>query len=424
MHKLDTFLANRDKFYGLADSALLSLFRFACGIAMARIAGAEGFATYILLISAAVIFQMLPTTLFLTPLLNLGNSGNHDSYTTLHRWAKRGILKSSALFIGLGTALLLLTSPSDIPLITGLSFLVAAATLLLQNFFRSRLQLQFKQKHALRADCITVASHITISAGLWHSGYDTQGAFWIGASASGFIGSALMRFYLGHTPRQNVPDAPLQDIAAQSGRVMLVGSIANTACSRLQPFAIGLIVSTTAIAQYGVAWTLIGPIRMLSMALTSLLRPRLSLFCRTNDTAAFKRTYHLALSLILATGSCGIIGSLFVGEWAIHTLFGPELTSATRLLPLAILYATIDAFTTSQMVARQIKDTNGPALTSKLRVHAAAISLILLLPMTYAFELQGTLGSLIIAELYYAYRLTSSSSDSQAHSRNQSYELS
>ncbi|HBM86112.1 MAG TPA: hypothetical protein DD423_04910 [Opitutae bacterium] len=405
MNKVANFFAHRDKFYGFADSGLISLFRFACGIAMARIAGAEGFATYVLLMSTAVIFQMLPTTLYLTPLLNLGNSGKQDSYITLNRWAKRGILRAALLFIGIGTLALLMLPQKALPTATGLSFLAATACMLVQQFLRARLQLQFKQRQAFISDCATVTVHIATSLTLWKNGLAAQPAFWLGGCISCLLGSALMRLSLGRTPPTYECDHSLQKTAASSGRVMLIGSIANTACSRFQPFVIGLIASTAAIAQYGVAWTLIGPIRMLSMALTSLLRPRLSLCCKTQDHQAFQGIYYRALSLISIFGAAGIIASFILGEWTIATLFGDELSSASNLLPLALLYATLDALTTSQMVACQIGNKDGPALTSKLRVHSAIISLLLLVPMTYAFGLYGTIGSLIIAELYYALRI-------------------
>jgi O-antigen/teichoic acid export membrane protein len=398
-------VAPLDKFYGFADSGLISLFRFACGISMARIAGAEGFATYVLLMSTAVIFQMLPTTLFITPLLNLGNSGKEDSYITLHRWAKRGILRAALWFSGIGAAGLLLIPQQALPTATGLSFLAATSAMLLQQYLRARLQLQFKQQQAFIADCATITIHIAASLYLWKNGIEAQTSFWLGVCLSSLLGSTLMRYALGKTPSTYEYDGSIRNTATSSGRVMLIGSIANTACSRFQPYVIGLIASTTAIAQYGVAWTLIGPIRMLSIALTSLLRPRLSLCCKTDDQQAFRSIYHRALLLISIAGTAGICASFFLGQWAIATLFGDELTDASKLLPLALLYATLDALTTSQMVACQIGDKDGPALTSKLRVHAAIISLLLLVPMTYTCGLYGTIGSLIIAELYYALRI-------------------
>jgi O-antigen/teichoic acid export membrane protein len=140
---------------------------------------------------------------------------------------------------------------------------------------------------------------------------------------------------------------------------------------------------------------------MLSMALSNLLRPRLSLAKGSNDSAAFQRMYKRALSIVLlcgllATGAVTLIGSLVV-----ELLFGTELAGAGSLLPFAMIYATIDALTTCQMVARQIDDTNGAAHTARFRIYAAILSLTLLVPMTHYLGLQGSIGALIIAEIFY-----------------------
>ncbi len=404
--KLSTHFANLDKYYGLADSTLLSLFRFACGIAIARIAGSDNFAIYILLISAAVIFQTLPQTLYLTPLLNKGNSGTKENYTQLHCWAQKGITQSIYLFISIGAITLIFLPTAKLPIPTIVGFLGGTALLLLQNFYRARLQLEFKQRTALIVDSISIGSHILISGVIWKLFVDAQSAFWLGTFAAAGIGCWQMRRKLGHSLKIEIPDSQLEKAVLNNGRTMLIGSIANSACSRTIPFIIGLLSTAQAIAQFGVAWTLIGPIRMLSMALASLLRPRLSLFCKTNDKNAYKRTYYRALFIIALIGCSGIFASKLLGEWTIDLLFGSELKMASSILPIAVLYAMLDALTTMQMVARQIIDSNGPKITSKARVYAAVISLTLIVPLTQKYGLYGTITSLIIAELYYAIYLS------------------
>jgi hypothetical protein len=50
----------------------------------------------------------------------------------------------------------------------------------------------------------------------------------------------------------------------------------------------------------------------------------------------------------------------------------------------------------------QIKREDGAALTARLRIHSAIISLVLVIPATVFCGLSGTIGSLLIAEIYYA----------------------
>lgn len=183
---------------------------------------------------------------------------------------------------------------------------------------------------------------------------------------------------------------------------MLRGSLANSACSRLQPYLLGAIANAEMLAFYGVLWTLIGPVRQLSMALTNLLRPRLALFHNQQRPVEFARMYRSALSVLSAAGILASAAALWLGHPSVTFLFGPELAPASQWLSLALIYAALDAITTCQMVAVQIKREDGAALTARLRIHSAIISLVLVIPATVFCGLSGTIGSLLIAEIYYA----------------------
>ena len=194
----------------------------------------------------------------------------------------------------------------------------------------------------------------------------------------------------------------LVQTARQQGRAMLRGSLANSACSRLHPYLLGAITNPDMLAFYGVLWTLIGPVRLLSMALTNLLRPRLSLFFNQERPADFERIYRSALALLCAAGLVASGAGVWLGPWGIELLFGTTLAPASQWLSLALIYATLDAVTTCQMIAVQIKREDGAALTARLRIHAAILSLALVIPATVCLGLTGTIGSLLIAEAYYA----------------------
>ncbi|MFQ3224594.1 MAG: O-antigen/teichoic acid export membrane protein [Lentimonas sp.] len=403
MLKLPQIFHNRDKFYGLADSAVLSLFRFGSGLAIARLGGSELFAAYILLITTSVIFQLLPSTCFIIPLLNRGTGAAPAQYGELCLWAQRGVERAALVFFLLGFTLLISVPNCPISLTMGLGFLCAASTQLLQQSIRSRLQMEFKQAHVLFADIIACSIHLLVSGYLWLQGVSLLSAFWWGATAAAITGSLLMKFQakkLVHGADEQ--SEQLIRTARQQGRAMLRGSLANSACSRLQPYLLGAIANAEMLAFYGVLWTLIGPVRLLSMALTNLLRPRLALFHNQERPVEFARMYRNALSILSATGILASAAAIWLGHPSIELLFGTELAPASQWLSLALLYATLDAITTCQMIAVQIKREDGAALTARLRIHSAIISLVLVVPATVFCGLTGTIGSLLIAEIYYA----------------------
>lgn len=407
MPKLARIFQNRDKFYGLTDNACLSLFRFGSGLAIARLAGAEVFAAYILLVTTSVIFQILPSTSYLIPLLNRGTGAAPQEYAALCRWAQGGVERATLVFLLLGSLALISLPNLPFDLLTGFAFLAAAACQLWQHSKRTRLQMEFKQAHALFANLLASSLHLGLSTWLWHLGLSLHTAFWCGAAAGAILGGRLMMRPLRQLESNDATESQALVLSAQTkGRAMLRGSIANTACSRLQPYMLAWIANPQTLAFYGVLWTLIGPIRLLSMALTNLLRPRLALYHNQERTAEFTHSYRLTLCLVATGGSVATLGALFLGDWAISLLFGTELSAAGDWLSLALIYATLDATTTCQMVALQIRREDGALLTSKLRIHAAIISLILVVPATLTIGLSGTLSSLLLAELYYAIACT------------------
>ncbi|MGE9290600.1 MAG: hypothetical protein ACQKBT_06405, partial [Puniceicoccales bacterium] len=112
------FLANKDKFFALADSAGLSLFRLGIGIVIARTAGAESFAHYIILTSALVIFQTLPGAAIVTPLIHLGAGADRATSRAFFLISHRRLLRYYLIGAAVDFAAIPLALLEEIPLVT------------------------------------------------------------------------------------------------------------------------------------------------------------------------------------------------------------------------------------------------------------------------------------------------------------------
>ena len=331
MLKRPQILQNTDKFYGLADSALSSIFRFLCGIALARLGGAEVFATYILLITTNVIFLQIPSTCYLTPLLNRGTGAASVQSGALHQWAQRGVERAALVFLFIVLVAYTLIPQIEMPLSTLCAFSLATVAQLFQLSRRTRLQMSFRQSRALGANIVGCGTHLSLSTFLWLQNVDLQTAFWWGALAGACLSSLMMCSTNRISDKVEEAQTIIQR-AKSDGRAMLTGSLANSACSRAQPYVLAGITSTQTLAYYGVIWSLIGPIRLLSMALTNLLRPRLALHHNNGDSGAFKRSARIAFTILITGGLTATLISSFIGPWAIGLLFGNELMSAGQWL--------------------------------------------------------------------------------------------
>jgi O-antigen/teichoic acid export membrane protein len=133
-----------------------------------------------------------------------------------------------------------------------------------------------------------------------------------------------------------------------------------------------------------------------------MLRPRLALLQNNQENSAYSGLLFLVLTALALAGIAGLAAFMVVGEAVAGLIFGPSFADAGRLLPLAVAYGALDAMTTTLMIALQIRHPEGARLASRLRIQAAILSCVLLVPGCLYLGAAGALGSLLAAELLYA----------------------
>ncbi len=409
------FLGNTDKLYSVLDSSIISVSRFAGGIVLTKLSGPEALAQYILLTAIMTFAQSIPSALRLTPMINLATGKTNMERERIFRWTHRQVRQSIIAGILIGA----LCYPFSVycGLNPALYFSFVAATLLgleLQ-FQRAYSQARFKMKRTLVADLAGVALHAATTGIVWALLNSPMIGFWLGLSLSSLL--SILIISQGNNPKlaRHQSTSNLKKLnqaiehARSSGKAMLIGSLANSTCSRLAPFILQTVGGLLAVANFGAAWTILGPMRMISGAINGTLRPRLALYSNSGDQEAFNRVLSLTILGTLVIGAIGTVTSFFTGPFLIRTLFDPSLEQASMLLPLAVIYATLDVTTTTQMIALQTNREDGAKLAAKLRIYSATISLTLIYPAIHWMGAIGAFLALLTAELAYlvgAYRVS------------------
>lgn len=394
-------LLKSDTFSSLADNALNSVFRLATGVAIARIAGAEAFASYVLLATAQITVMSWASTYIDTPLLNKASSLpklERDSIT--YYSAKRSKrLQGRLALIALACYPLIRYTGMDT--ITYLGFVASSLCIVSSQFQRARLQTHFKTRTALAADSFSIAVVILGTSLAWIHADQLSSGFWWSSAAGYLIASVFMATRV-ESPTPTVSFPSLQEEIKKTGQAMIAGSLANTACSRLHPYLIAIASNAATVASYGATLTVLGPMRMAIMALANILRPRLAFHKGQGDRQSFTHLIGNAKRLIVGLGLSLSLFFWVLGPQILDFVFGPEVQVSSVLLVLAVIYATLDAYTTTQMIQIQIQNVNGARQTSRYRIAAAAISIGLALPCIHFLGLYGAFTSLILAEAGYA----------------------
>lgn len=392
-------LKNKDKFYALGEVALNSLFRLLIGIIIARVDALAEFSNYIVFLSIYVIYQNLYQSLYCTPILSQPHEKDHHELNKLFSFgwekSKNFTLISTVVCIFSAGIYCLFQPATLILLFFALTMLLSPVQLLL----RTILQRSFKNKLLLKASIISLTIQNAVLAICYYSNNSLHLGFWVGGAIGQISFILIVAPSMPNKTKDRLPPEKYTSLL-RSGKHMLIGSIANSACSRLLPVMLKIISGTTATAYFGVGWTFIGAMRLLSMSLQTIIRPRLALHLKENPEK-FKSLLHLSYLTITTLGGFATLIAGWQGTWIIQTLYGEEFTAVGKYLFIAFLYGTIDSLTSIQMISLQISKPEGAKTAANLRIQAATISLLLTIPLCFYAQDLGAWTSILIAELFY-----------------------
>ncbi|MCH6258087.1 lipopolysaccharide biosynthesis protein [Puniceicoccaceae bacterium K14] len=396
-------LGNLDKLYSMFDAAMLSVSRLLVGVVIARTSGVDDFSQYILFTAISVIFTNLVSSRFITPLSNLAAGRSRDERRKVYHWARIRIRRTHLVALCLVLVAGIFVAEGAIAWLVLLGFGLASVLELERYRLRTQLQIGFEMKRGALADAAGIAIMGIIFAGGIVLFELPVLFFWWGS----VVGSLVSIILMNPNSEKGSPNDSDELGEADSrslesiGSTMLIGSVANSACSRVQPFALKTLGGSIAVASFGAAWTFVGPIRMLTAALGGMLRPRLALYHNRGDKKSFQSLARRVNALLGACGGAGVLFSAFFGTEAMIFVFGDSLKSAGILLPFALAYGTIDAMTSMQMIGLQVLGKKGAQAATRLRITTAVASVILLIPSCYYWGALGAYGSLLVAEAIY-----------------------
>ena len=390
-----------DKYFAFGAEIVRSLSRMALGVLVARWAGPESYAVFVLLLAVEVIVHTATNSLFAMPAATLAPG--------LAREERDALLRVGAHRHGAVTLLACVLALPLVPLLArdaGVAvYLGFAATLGLagvQNYLRTWLSATFRARGMFAAELPSTLLPAGVLALLaWSGGHDLMAAYWwlraLGATVSVLW---MLCSVVGESSDAEPPEGTARGLT-RMGRHMFLGSLANSVSSRLQPFVLAMVATAADIGVFGAASTFVGPLRMQSVALASVLRPRLALHHGRRDRRAALRAVALGLLLSCGAGLGLTVLFLLAGEELARLVFGEAFAvPLAGVLPWAASYASLAGGTAILAIVLQTVDS--AATTARLRAMAGAVSLGLLFPFCAKWGPTGAFSALLFAEVLYA----------------------
>lgn len=399
-----------DKYFLLANTGWRSLSRFAVNVLVAKLAGAETYATLVLLLTAEVIVTTLLSAWLVVPMMNTASGSVAATrnavgrYTLIRslRWA--GLLGVIAL---VGWAAIGFRGASPALAIGFVLYVFMACAMQALRAWRG---VCFESWHVFWSDLVVFGLPIAAILAVHFSGSSTgllHVLVWSSAVGA-LLASFLMvgKQYRALFSAQPV-DADLRTRMASQSVPLLIGSIANTAGSRAYPILLAAIALSIEVARFGAVLTLIGPMRMLGMALSGVVRPRFALYYNHSDIPSVRKLMLRVSAMIMVAGVLMGTAVLFLGNEVCELLFGDWLSDTRILLLVGVWYGTVACLGSFVVTALQTQSESGPKYTAKLRTGVSLSALTMALLMTATMGAFGPLLAMALTETVYlalAYR--------------------
>lgn len=387
---------SNDKYFSLLNTATRSVARLAVNLLIASLCGADVYGTFVILVSIEVIWTTLLGAGLVTPLLHMAPGLHQAQRDGLSRYVATQVLRVS-LFVGIPAFILwALVGFSGLSGLVALGFAVATLLQGLLAALRSWRNLSFETWHVFWSDLFSVGIPIlgALAGWFWLGADSVLWCFWWAMVLANLLaGLAIICFDRRRFFSGQYPDERLRLLLKTKGRPILYGSLAYSAGSRLQPIILALVATSVEVARFGGAAALVGPLRMLGMAISGVVRPRFGLYYHQADIAKVRRLMLLVCASVIGLGLTMAMLFVVVGDWLGTELLGGWYVHASKPLVLYTCYATIAGVTSFLVTALQVQSNVGSKFVAKARLLHSVMSLLLMWP---ACSYWGTEGAITV----------------------------
>ncbi|MHC5003209.1 MAG: lipopolysaccharide biosynthesis protein [Planctomycetota bacterium] len=386
-------LGQTDKYFALGGNLVRAGARMLIAVGLARMAGAEAYAQFVLLVAVEVIVQAISSSYYVAPMVTVGPAYPAVAASAVYRACLIKLLRWLGFALALGLLATPIAARHGIPPVTHVGFCLSAAAWALAAGGRGWRCAVFDARRALVAEGLGWGVVLAGLALAVVCDWPLMPAFWWASAAGGAL-AVLVLGWPADTGTCLGRQEPVQRRLRSMGRHMTAGTIANSICSRIQPFVLSAAAGATIVGIFGAASTLIGPLRVLSMAMSGVLRPRVALHFGRGEPHEVRRMLSLAMAAFLVTGAGLLAVFVLSGPAIVDVVFGPSFRGLERVLPWAAAFAAIEAVGASLVVVVQAGLPNGAAVATRVRTAMTVVALAVMWP---ACSLYGAAGAFAAA---------------------------
>ncbi|MGE0141846.1 MAG: lipopolysaccharide biosynthesis protein [Planctomycetota bacterium] len=396
----DRGVRRADKYAAIARVGGNAVARMLLGVLIARCSGRHAFALFVELTTLEIVATTILGSGWLTAAVSLAPQFDPTHGGALIDLARKRALRAIGMLFAIALASSPLWAQFGVDMELGVAFVLATAAWLASVTYSTLLTAMFRSSRALVAQGLAYVPIFAVGLHAARRDVDPMLAVFVASAGCHTLAAAWMHRGM---PRgsESVSITEVAQLRA-TGRVMLAGSLANTVCTRVQPFVLDVVGGAMAVALYGAANTLTGPLRVFAGALADVLRPRLA---RESTGAGLsargERLLRAAcLWLLAACVAAGVIAIGF-GETLGVAVFGRHFAGIGAVLPAALLFLATAALASIFVVAMQVRSHRGAQIATTARAAAAVAGIVLVAPACAIDGARGAFWSMALGELVF-----------------------
>jgi O-antigen/teichoic acid export membrane protein len=385
-------LGQTDKYFALGGNLVRAVARMLVAIGLARLAGPDAYASFVVLATLEVIVLAIGNSLYVAPMISVAPGCDPREQPRVLGACLRRLLRWS---VGLGLLGLLgtpLATRAGVDPLAYVGFCLSTTSWSVAGGWRGWRCAGFRARRAFWSDVAGWSCPFLGLVAAAALGRDLLTGFWWSSALGGLVSVVGMGWpeTLGRHAR---PAPALRRQLRSMGRHMTVGTLANSACSRVQPFILAAVAGATVVGIFGAASTLIGPVRVLSMSMSGVLRHRVALHLSRGERAEVTRMVVVALGLFALAGTSLMTLFVVAGEELVELIFGSAFLGLERILPWAVAFAVFEAIGATLVVVMQTASADGAAVVTRLRIGTTVLALLLVWPACSLFGAAGAFGA-------------------------------
>jgi len=193
-----------------------------------------------------------------------------------------------------------------------------------------------------------------------------------------YIGGIIIQFFIGiwkETPPIGFPSLNVAYSLVDFGKYYLFSNISRYLYNWTDVLIIGLLLTTTEVGEYEVAWRIAGVTILLSSAVGTAIFPKISALASSEDTKEIRNLTRSSIIYSTIVILPALFATIFLAQDILSILFGQEYISAAYVLIILLIGRLFQG--PLIVLEKIVQGIDSPEISAKINIFSAVFNILL-----------------------------------------------